>query len=102
MPRIGQALSSGLPSQVTLLFGLAHELGLAAALRQSGVPENHRLVALSTVKLGVETVHLAVGEMACIGVRLLSTWPPWGALAPRCCMPGAALPRIGPGPAWPR
>ncbi len=52
------------PALVAFLFGLVHGLGFAGALKDIGLPEQHRSVALLTFNLGVEAGQLGVVALA--------------------------------------
>lgn len=70
------------PALVALLFGLVHGLGFAGALREIGLPDGHRTLALLTFNLGVEAGQLLVVgalALAAAGLRRLSGQPQWQA-----------------------
>ena len=52
---------------VVFLFGLLHGLGFAGVLREVGIPDHERLLALVTFNVGIE-----LGQMAVIGAALAS------------------------------
>lgn len=60
------------PALVAFLFGLAHGLGFAGALKEIGLPDTHLFTALLTFNLGVELGQLCVLALAFGVHRLLS------------------------------
>jgi hydrogenase/urease accessory protein HupE len=54
------------PAVLAFVFGLAHGLGFAGALRDVGLPDNHLVVALFSFNVGVEC-----GQLLAIGAALL-------------------------------
>ena len=63
------------PTLVAFLFGLAHGLGFAGALKEIGLPENYLSVALLTFNVGVELGQLLVVALAYIVYRLVVALP---------------------------
>lgn len=70
-----QTLARRYPALVAFLFGLAHGLGFAGALKGVGLPENHLPVALLTFNAGVEIGQLLAVAVAWALWRLGSHWP---------------------------
>jgi hydrogenase/urease accessory protein HupE len=66
-----ETLSRRWPALVAFLFGLAHGLGFAGALKEIGLPENNLATALLTFNLGVE-----IGQLLTVG----AAWLLWVAL----------------------
>ena len=55
-----QTVARRWPALVAFVFGLVHGLGFAGALKEIGLPEEHRNIALLTFNLGVEAGQLLV------------------------------------------
>jgi hydrogenase/urease accessory protein HupE len=68
-------LSRRWPALVAFLFGLAHGLGFAGALKEIGLPQNHLSVALLTFNVGVELGQLLVVGVAYVIYRAVAGWP---------------------------
>ncbi|RZL37401.1 MAG: HupE/UreJ family protein [Rubrivivax sp.] len=70
-----ETLARRWPALVAFLFGLAHGLGFAGALKEIGLPDNHLFVALLTFNVGVEIGQLmTVGACWCLW-RVSARWP---------------------------
>ncbi len=65
-----RTLSYRFPWIVALLFGLIHGMGFATALREIGLPENHRIATLFLFNVGVEMGQLLF-IMIVLGARRL-------------------------------
>ncbi len=68
-------LSRRWPALVAFMFGLAHGLGFAGALKEIGLPQNHLSVALLTFNVGVEIGQLSVVGLAYLVFRTLRAQP---------------------------
>jgi len=55
-----QTVARQWPALVAFVFGLVHGLGFAGALKEIGLPDEHRNIALLTFNLGVEAGQLLV------------------------------------------
>lgn len=71
-----QTMARRWPALVAFLFGLAHGLGFAGALKEIGLPENHLPVALGTFNVGVEIGQLMIVGCAWLVWRVVARWPP--------------------------
>lgn len=71
-----QTVARQWPALVAFLFGLVHGLGFAGALKEIGLPEDHRNIALLTFNLGVEAGQLVVvASIALLVAVLRRVWP---------------------------
>ena len=70
-----ETLARRWPALVAFLFGLAHGLGFAGALKEIGLPENHLPVALATFNVGVEIGQLMIVGAAWLIWRAGAYWP---------------------------
>jgi len=68
-------LSRRWPAVVAFMFGLAHGLGFAGALKEIGLPQNHLSVALLTFNVGVEIGQLVVVGLAYLLFRVVRAQP---------------------------
>ena len=68
-------LSRRWPAVVAFMFGLAHGLGFAGALKEIGLPQNHLSIALLTFNVGVEIGQLSVVGLAYFLSRALRAQP---------------------------
>jgi hypothetical protein len=67
-----ETLARRWPALVAFLFGLVHGLGFAGALKEIGLPDAHRLVALLPFNVGVE-----IGQL----MTVAAAWLIWRASA---------------------
>jgi hydrogenase/urease accessory protein HupE len=70
-----QTLARRWPALVAFAFGLVHGLGLAGALKEIGLPQNHLPVALLTFNAGVEVGQLLVVALSYAVYRAVARVP---------------------------